>query len=92
MQAKPSAAWVGCPSDGSGLGAAALGTFYNAPPATCGVNKFWYVGRLTKNGKRIPVPVKPGDTVVFARYAGTEVAVGGEDYLIVRGDDIYAKD
>ena len=31
-------------------GAAALGTFYNAPPATCGVNQFWYVGRLTKNG------------------------------------------
>ena len=31
-------------------GAAALGTFYNAPPAACGINRYWYVGRLTKNG------------------------------------------
>lgn len=39
---------------------------------------------------RIPLDVKAGDTVVYSKYGGTEVKVDGEDYLILRADDIYA--
>jgi chaperonin GroES len=39
---------------------------------------------------RIPVDVKVGDTVIYSKYGGTEVKVEGEDYLILRADDIYA--
>jgi len=39
---------------------------------------------------RIPLDVKAGDTVIYSKYGGTEVKVEGEDYLILRADDIYA--
>ncbi|MCF8335634.1 MAG: co-chaperone GroES [Bacteroidales bacterium] len=35
-----------------------------------------------------PMTVKEGDTVIYGKYAGTEVTIDGEDYLIVREDDI----
>ena len=47
-------------------------------------------GRLDKDGKLIPVPVKVGDRVIYGKYGGTEISVGGEDVLIVRADDLYA--
>jgi chaperonin GroES len=47
-------------------------------------------GKYDENGKLIPMPVKVGDVVVFAKYAGTEVKVDGEDYLIVRASDLLA--
>ena len=47
-------------------------------------------GRLTEDGQRIPVQVKPKDRIIFSSYAGTEVKYGGEDYLIVREDEILA--
>jgi chaperonin GroES len=47
-------------------------------------------GRLTEDGVRIPVQVKPKDRIIFSSYAGTEVKYGGEDYLIVREDEILA--
>lgn len=47
-------------------------------------------GRLDENGKRIPMEVKVGDKVLFAKYAGSEVKVNGEEYLIMREDDILA--
>jgi chaperonin GroES len=47
-------------------------------------------GKLDDNGKRIPVDVKAGDTVIYSKYGGTEVKVEGEEYLILRADDIYA--
>ena len=37
-----------------------------------------------------PVTVKPGDTVLFGKYAGTEIQVEGKDYLIMRESDILA--
>ena len=37
-----------------------------------------------------PLDVKVGDTVIYSKYGGTEVKVDGEDYLILRADDIYA--
>jgi chaperonin GroES len=47
-------------------------------------------GKLDDSGKRIPVDVKAGDTVIYSKYGGTEVKVEGEEYLILRADDIYA--
>ncbi len=47
-------------------------------------------GRLTDDGKRVPLSVKEGDKVIFAKYAGTEVKNGGEDLLIVNESDILA--
>ena len=45
-------------------------------------------GKTLDNGEKRPMSVKEGDTVVFAKYAGTEVAAGGEDVLVMREDDI----
>jgi len=45
-------------------------------------------GALDKNGKLIPLEVKEGDTVLFGKYAGTEIKVEGTDHLIVRENDI----
>lgn len=47
-------------------------------------------GRLDDNGKRVPVAVQPGDRVLFAKYAGTEVKLDDEDYLILAEKDILA--
>ena len=41
-------------------------------------------------GKRIEMEVKVGDTVLYSKYAGTEVKVGGEEYTILKQDDILA--
>jgi chaperonin GroES len=45
-------------------------------------------GRVTEDGKLQPIEVKVGDTVVFGKYAGTEVKVDGDDLLIIREDDV----
>src|SRR5207302_4492531 len=47
-------------------------------------------GRVLDNGKRIDMEVKSGDTVLFAKYAGTEVKLDGEDYLVIRESDLLA--
>ena len=47
-------------------------------------------GKLDKDGKKMPMPVKKGDKVIFGKYGGTEVTHEGEDVLILRADDIYA--
>ncbi len=47
-------------------------------------------GKLLENGTRVPLEVKVGDKVIFARYAGTEVKVGDKEYLIVSERDILA--
>jgi len=47
-------------------------------------------GKVLDNGERRPVEVKPGDQVLFGKYAGTEVKIDGEDYLVMREDDIMA--
>ena len=41
-------------------------------------------------GKRIDIEVKVGDKVLYSKYAGTEVKVGGEEYTILKQDDILA--
>lgn len=47
-------------------------------------------GRVDDNGNRVPMSVKVDDVVIFAKYAGTEVKVDGEEYLIVKESDILA--
>ena len=47
-------------------------------------------GKYREDGTRVPVDVKVGDMVIYGKYGGTEVKVDGEDYLILRADDIYA--
>ncbi len=45
-------------------------------------------GKLLENGSVRPLDVKVGDTVLFGKYAGTEVKVADQDYLVMREDDI----
>ncbi len=47
-------------------------------------------GRMLDNGKRVEMDVKAGDKVLFAKYAGTEVKLDGEDYLVIRESDLLA--
>jgi chaperonin GroES len=47
-------------------------------------------GRLLESGERAPMELKEGDRVIFAKYAGTEFKLGGEDLLILRESDILA--
>jgi chaperonin GroES len=47
-------------------------------------------GRLLDNGKRVDMEVKAGDSVLFAKYAGTEVKLDGQDYLVIRESDLLA--
>jgi chaperonin GroES len=48
-------------------------------------------GKLTEDGNRLPLDVKMGDRVIFARYAGTEVKLNDEKLLIMHESDIMAK-
>ena len=45
-------------------------------------------GKLGDDGKRIPLEVKKGDRILFGKYSGTEVKVEGEEYLIMREEDV----
>jgi chaperonin GroES len=45
-------------------------------------------GRITDDGKVQPMDVKAGDKVVFSKYAGTEVKIGGDELLVIREDDV----
>jgi chaperonin GroES len=47
-------------------------------------------GRVLDTGQRVQMEVKAGDSVLFAKYAGTEVKLDGEDYLVIRESDLLA--
>ena len=47
-------------------------------------------GKVMEDGSRRALDVKAGDKVLFGKYAGTEIKVGGEELLIMREDDIVA--
>jgi chaperonin GroES len=47
-------------------------------------------GKPRDDGGITPLDVKPGDRVLFGKYAGTEVTLDGQEYVIVREDDILA--
>jgi len=48
-------------------------------------------GRLDEAGKRVPMDVKEGDKVLYEKYAGTEIKLDNEEYLILRESNIVAK-
>ncbi len=45
-------------------------------------------GKVDENGKPIPMEVKKGDRILFGKYSGTEIKIEGEEYLIMREDDV----
>jgi chaperonin GroES len=47
-------------------------------------------GRVTDEGKKIPIEVKVGDRILYGKYSGTEVTYDGIEYLIMRESDIFA--
>jgi chaperonin GroES len=47
-------------------------------------------GRVSDEGQRIEMELKQGDKVLYGKYSGTEVTVGGEQYLILRETDVLA--
>jgi chaperonin GroES len=47
-------------------------------------------GRLLDNGDRAPIDVHEGDRVLFAKYGGTEFKLDGEEYLVLKENDILA--
>jgi len=47
-------------------------------------------GKKSDEGKTIPLSVKVGDVVLYGKYSGTNITVEGEEYLIVREDEIVA--
>ncbi len=47
-------------------------------------------GKMSEEGKRTALDVKPGDRVLFGKYAGTEIKIDDEDYVIMREEEILA--
>ena len=45
-------------------------------------------GRISDKGEVFPLDVKAGDTVLFGKYAGTEIKIDGKEYLIVREEEV----
>ena len=47
-------------------------------------------GKTKDDGKRIPLDVKAGDTILFGKYSGQEIKLDGKEYFIMREDDVLA--
>ena len=47
-------------------------------------------GKVNDEGKRQPLDVKEGDTILFGKYSGQEIKIDGEEYLIMREDEVLA--
>lgn len=45
-------------------------------------------GRVTEDGKTLPLEVKAGDRVLFGKYAGTELKLNGEEFIMMREEDV----
>jgi len=45
-------------------------------------------GKILENGTTLPVEVKAGDRILFGKYSGTEIKIEGQDYIILREDEI----
>jgi chaperonin GroES len=45
-------------------------------------------GKLLENGERVPLDVKAGDRILFGKYSGSEIKIDGNEYLILREDEI----
>jgi chaperonin GroES len=47
-------------------------------------------GKLLENGERVPVDVREGNRILFGKYSGADIKIEGEEYLILREDEILA--
>jgi chaperonin GroES len=47
-------------------------------------------GKITEEGKVLPLQVKAGDKILYGKYSGTEVNIDGEEHLIMRESDVFA--
>jgi chaperonin GroES len=47
-------------------------------------------GKTKDDGKRIPLDVKAGDTILFGKYSGQEIKIEGDEHLIMREDEVLA--
>ena len=47
-------------------------------------------GKVTEEGKKIPLDVKAGDKILFGKYSGSEVKIDDKEYLIMREEDVLA--
>ncbi len=47
-------------------------------------------GKVTEEGKKIPLDVKGGDRILFGKYSGNEVKIEDEEYIIMREEDVLA--
>ena len=45
-------------------------------------------GRVTEDGKTLPLEVREGDSVLFSKYSGTELKLDGQEYLMIREEDV----
>jgi chaperonin GroES len=48
-------------------------------------------GKVTDDGKRIPLDVKAGDRILFGKYSGNDIKIDDEEYMILKEDEILAK-
>ena len=47
-------------------------------------------GKLLDNGTKVPMDVKVGDKILFGKYSGTDIKIDGQEYLILREDEVLA--
>ena len=47
-------------------------------------------GKILENGTKVPMDVKAGDRVLFGKYSGTDIKIDGQEYLILREDEVLA--
>jgi chaperonin GroES len=47
-------------------------------------------GKLLENGTKVPLDVKAGDRILFGKYSGTDIRIDGQEYLILREDEVLA--
>jgi chaperonin GroES len=45
-------------------------------------------GRVTEDGKKLPLALKEGDRILFGKYSGSEVKLDGQEYLIMKEEDV----
>jgi chaperonin GroES len=46
-------------------------------------------GKVNEQGQRVAMTLKAGDTILYGKYAGSEVKIDGEEYMIMQEDDVY---
>ena len=48
-------------------------------------------GKVLENGTKVPLDVKAGDKILFGKYSGTDIKIDGQEYLILREDEVLAE-